>query len=152
MNKRLGIAIGALLLLAVGAASAADIAGQVKTRQDFFHGIGGAMKGLNDTLKSPTPAKADLQKYAAILDAQAPKLPGYFPAGTGLDSGVKTGAKPEIWAHPVEFSKDAAALAAAAHKVNLATQDDDQAAIKAAVADLGGTCKACHQTFRSQDH
>ena len=52
-----------------------------------------------------------------MLDAEAPKLGTYFPAGTGLDTGLKTGAKPDIWAKPAEFKKDADAVAVAANNV-----------------------------------
>lgn len=152
MNKRVGILIALTAFTVAGAAYAADVAGQIKARKDFFHTIGHSMKGLSDELKQPTPSTADIQKYAATLDTQAPLLPGYFPAGTGSDSGEKTGAKPEIWQKPADFKADASAFATAAHKLNLAAQSNDTAAIRAATSALGSTCKACHEAFRKDDH
>lgn len=144
--------IGVIAGTAVARLAVAGPADQIKARHDYFHTLGGAMKGLNDTLRSPAPARAEILKYTATLNAQAPKLVGYFPAGTGLDSGLKTGAKPDIWQKPAEFNADARALADAAAKLDATAHGDDVAAIKAAMSAVGSACKTCHQTFRQEDH
>ena len=152
MSRPIIVAAAIAAIATAGAALALDITAQIKARQDYFHGIGGAMKGLNDELKKPAPAKDQLAHFAAILDSEAPKLPGLFPAGTGLDSGQKTGAKPDIWLKPDEFKKDAQDFASAAHAVNAAAAGSDTVAFQAATAHLGDTCRSCHQTFRQSDH
>lgn len=152
MIKRIGLAGGLAVLLCAGAALALDADAQIKARQDYYKAIGRTMKGLMEELKKPAPSTADLQKAAAFIDAESPKLVSYFPAGTGLDHGYKTGAKPEIWQNPAEFKKDAAAFAEAAHKLDVTAQTGDVAATKAAAGAMGQTCKSCHETFRKEEH
>jgi cytochrome c556 len=151
MHKRTAIIVGLTAALAMGGAFAADVGAQIKARQDYFKSIGGAMKGLSDEMKKPAPSTAEVQKFTATLDAQAPKLVSFFPAGTGPESGIKTGSKPEIWQQPAEFKKDAADFVDAAKKLNLAAKSGDIAATKTAAGALGSTCKSCHQAFRSKD-
>ncbi len=150
--KRVGIVVGVCALAAAGAALALDVDAAIKARHDYFHGVGKANKALSEELKKPAPVVADLAQYAAVLDAEAPKLGTYFPAGTGLDTGLKTGARPDIWSKPAEFKKDADAFAVAAHNLNAAAKGGDLAAIKTAAGALGGTCKTCHETFRKEEH
>ena len=150
MHRKTAIIAALGLSIVAGSAFALDIGAAIKARQDFFHGVGGDMKGMNDAVKASKPA--DVARFAADLDSQAPKLLSYFPAGTGMDSGIKTGAKVEIWQQSALFQKDAKDFAAAAHNVNVAAQSGDNAAVQVALGSLGATCKACHQTFRQMDH
>ena len=152
MKRVYGLA--AVLAVAIGssAAMALDAPAAIKDRQDFYKDIGKSMKGLGEELKSSSPNAAELKKFAAAIDASAPRIPALFPAGTGPEAGVKTGAKAEIWQKPDEFKKDAADMAAAAHALNMAAQTDDAGAVKDAIGKLGETCKACHQTSREKEH
>lgn len=150
MLKRLTVSMVILGFLTPAAQAAP--ADQVKARQAYFHSIGRSMKGLNDQLRSSSPSKAEILKYTATLNSEAPKLVSYFPAGTGLDAGLKTGAKPAIWQKPAEFKADAENFAAAASKLDAAAHGDDAAALKAAFAATGNTCRTCHEAFRKEDH
>lgn len=152
MKPVYGLAAVLAVVIASGAATALDAPAAIKERQDFYKDIGKSMKGIGEELKSSSPNVADIQKYSAAIDAAAPKAPSFFPAGTGPEAGVKTGAKAEIWQKPDEFKKDAADFAAAAHTLNVAAQSGDVAAVKDAAGKLGEACKACHQTFREKDH
>jgi len=152
MLKTRAFVLGAALLAVSGTAFAIDVESAVKTRQDFYKETGKAFKGLLEELKSDNPNPADLQKFAAVIDAHAGKIPALFPAGTGADSGVKTGAKPEIWTKWDEFQKDASAFDGAAHALNAAAQAGDLAAIRKSAQGLGESCKSCHETFRQKEH
>ncbi len=144
--------LAAVAVMAVaGSAFADDAASIVKSRKDFFHVLGKAAKGSGEEFKKAPPSITEIQKFAAILDAEAPKLPGHFPAGSGPESGVKTEAKADIWAKPDAFRKAAADLAAAAHTYNLAAQKGDLLAAGAAMKAVGGACKACHEEFKAKD-
>ncbi|HMA51418.1 MAG TPA: cytochrome c [Magnetospirillaceae bacterium] len=152
MKRVYGLAAVLAVVIGSGAALALDAPAAIKERQDFYKDIGKSMKGLGEELKSSSPNVADVKKFAANIDAAAPKVPSFFPAGTGPEAGVKTGAKAEIWQKPDEFKKDAADFATAAHALNVAAQSGDVAAIKDATGKLGEACKACHQTFREKEH
>jgi cytochrome c556 len=135
-----------------GAVLADDAASVIKARKDYFHVIGKSMKGSVEELKKPAPAIAELQKFAAVIDGEAPKLASHFPAGSGPETGVKTTAIADIWSKPDAFRKAAADFTAAAHNYSVTAQKGDIASTGAALKALGGTCKACHEQFRHEDH
>ena len=152
MRRVYAVAAAMAVMIGSGAALALDAPAAIKERQDFYKDLGKSMKGVMEEFKKSDPSVADLQKYAAAIDAAAPKVPSLFPAGTGPEAGVKTGAKAEIWQKPDEFKKDAADFAAAAHAFDVSAQSGDVASIKTAGQKLGEACKACHQTFREKEH
>jgi cytochrome c556 len=153
MKRVYGVAAALAVVIGTSAAMALDAPAAIKERQQFYkEDIGKQMKGIVDELKSSSPNIATIKTNAANLDTAAPKIPSLFPAGTGPEAGVKTGAKAEIWQKPDEFKKDAADFAAAAHALNVAAQSGDVSAVGAAAQKVGDTCKTCHQTFREKEH
>jgi cytochrome c556 len=141
-------------LIVAGFASvvvAADMTAVISARQAHLKEIGKAAKGVKDALNAPTPDVAAIKAAAKTIDALAPQLPSWFPAGSGPEAGVKTTAKADIWSNSAEFKKDAAAFAAEAHKFNAVAAGGDVNAIRAEYANLGNTCKTCHQSFRTKD-
>lgn len=152
MFKTRAVILAAALLAVSGASYAIDVGDAVKTRQEFYKDLGKAFKGLNEDLKGGTPSLDELKKYAATIDGKTGKIPALFPAGTGADSGVKTGAKPEIWAKWDEFQRDAGAFDGAAHALNAAAQSGDVATVQKATQAVGEACKTCHETFRQKEH
>ena len=123
----------------------------IKARDKSYHQIGKAFKGIGDQLKKPEPELAVIRQHAATLDTLSREVNGWFPVGSGPESGIKTAALPAIWERPAEVSKQAGAFAAAAHRLNLAAAGGDLAAVKAAVPAVGATCKSCHQSFKGKD-
>ena len=154
MTSKMTVAVltGTAVLALASAVLAADVAAQIKARHDFFHEIGHAMKSSADEMKSGTPSITNLQKYATAIDSLAPKISTLFPAGSGPESGMKTGAKAEIWTKPAEFSQDEKDFVAAAHNYALAAQSGDINATNAARMAVGKTCKTCHDAFRAEEH
>jgi cytochrome c556 len=150
-NNTLRALVALAVISVAGSAFAEDAASIVKARKDYYHVLGKAAKGSGEEFKKMPPSITEIQKYAAILDAEAPKLLSHFPAGSGPESGVKTDAKAEIWTKPDAFKKAAGDLAAAAHTYNLAAQKGDLLAAGAAMKAVGGTCKSCHEQFKAKD-
>jgi len=138
-------------VVVVASAAAADVASVIQTRQTHYKEIGKATKAIIDQLKSPTPAVPVIQAAAKQIDALAPEVPSWFPAGSGPTAGVKTQAKADIWAKPDEFKRDAAAFADAAHKLDIVAAGGDLSAIRTQAQALGQTCKTCHEAFRQRD-
>jgi cytochrome c556 len=135
--------------LTAGAAFAYDAASQVKDRQANMKQVGGNMKGLYDTLSGDKdPAK--LKQYAAAINGLAPKVPTWFPAGSGPSSGEKTKAKAEVWTDPAGFKAAANAFAAQAAKLNAAAQTGDADQVQAEFMAIRGTCKGCHDKFQNK--
>ena len=134
-----------------GAVVAADMAGVIKDRQAHYKEIGKATKGVYDSLKSGSPNVPTIQGYAKVIDNLAPQIPSWFPAGSGPEAGVKTGAKPEIWTKNAEFKAAALNFATEAHKFNQVASGGNAAAIQAEFPKLGLACKNCHDQFRVKD-
>lgn len=71
--------------------------------------------------------------------------------GPGTDKG-KTRAKPEIWSNTDDFLEKYAALQMAADGLLVAAKTGNKATIGAAVKKTGGTCKSCHDEYKSKDY
>ena len=89
-------------------------------------------------------------EFAAIAEAApliadwADVMPDYFPAGS-----TSPGARDDIWDDFEDFKSKAVDNAKAARALQkLALAGSDKAAIAAAAKKMGGTCKACHQSYR----
>jgi cytochrome c556 len=120
-------------------------------RHEGMEKIGDTNKLLRREITSGSPFMPAVQSGAATIAGLSVKANGWFPKGTGPELG-KTGAKPEIWQKPQDFAAKLHAFQAAAQAFNAAARSGDMAAIKARYADLGGACKACHDSYRSEMH
>ena len=76
------------------------------------------------------------------------KLP--FPAfAEGTDMDAPSHAKPEVWKEMPKFKEAAEKLQAEAAKLPAAARSGDLAQLKVAVGNVGKSCKACHDNFKS---
>jgi cytochrome c556 len=133
------------------AATAANVADSIKARQTHYKEIGRAMKGINDELKAGSPNVQAIQGHATQLRTFAPQIQGWFPSGSGSEAGLKTRAKQEIWSDPEGFRRASEAFVNATERFHGVTQAGDVQAIRAAVPDLGASCKGCHDKFRAPE-
>jgi cytochrome c556 len=120
-------------------------------RHENMEQIGKAFKTAGRELKASAPSLAVVRPSAATIAGFAPKVPSWFPPGTGPNVG-KTMAKAEIWQKPADFAAKAKSFRGAALAFNAAAKSGDMAAIKAGFGDLGKTCKACHDPYRAERH
>lgn len=120
----------------------------MKERHENYERIGKAMRAAKKGLDSND--LASVRTAAATINELAPKAQGWFPEGTGPDIG-KTDARAEIWKQPEQFAIGMQDFREAAADFNDAAQGTDLNAIKAAHADLGKTCKSCHERFKQPD-
>lgn len=120
-------------------------------RHEGMEKIGDTNKLLRREITSSSPFMPAIQSGAATIAGLSVRANGWFPKGTGPELG-KTGAKPEIWQKPQDFAAKLRGFQAAAQAFNAAARSGDMNAIKARYADLGGACKACHDSYRSEMH
>jgi cytochrome c556 len=120
-------------------------------RHEGFEDIGDQFKAINRQLKGGSPDVAAVQRAAAAIADKAKQVPGWFPAGTGPDTGTKTRAKAEIWANNQDFQQRTQTFIQAADGFNRAAQGGDVAAMQAAVPALGDSCKQCHDRYRAPE-
>ncbi|MFN3946029.1 MAG: c-type cytochrome [Allosphingosinicella sp.] len=123
----------------------------IRARQTHYKQIGAAMKGINDQLKSGAPDVAAIQGHAARIAEYAPQIEGWFPQGSGSEAGLKTRAAAEIWSDPDGFREAAQLFVARAESFNRVAQEGSLDAIRAALPQLGDSCKTCHDRFRGPE-
>lgn len=151
------IAFASALILAAAATGAtlkvsgAPAARVMHERHEGMETIGKNFKALHREFDSASPFAPAVHTGAAQIADLSKKASGWFPAGTGPEAG-KTGAKPEIWQNPQDFSAKLSAFQKAALAFQAAASGNDLTAAKARFADLGGSCKACHDKYRAEMH
>ena len=109
--------------------------------QQHYARIGAMVAG-----KAPFDAKAAADN-AAMAEILA-KLP-WAAFGEGTDKG-DTKAKSEIWKEPAKFKEGADKLQTEMAKLAAAAKTGNLDSIKTAFTATSGTCKSCHDNFRSQ--
>jgi cytochrome c556 len=140
-----------MVMLAAGPVSGPAAAKVMHERHEGMETIGKAFKALHREFDASSPSETTVRAGAAQIADLSRKASGWFPAGTGPDVG-KTGAKPEIWQNPQDFASKLRNFQAAAAAFNSTTMSGDMAASKAKFAELGQTCKACHDKYRTEMH
>ncbi|MEA3004705.1 MAG: hypothetical protein QOH81_3493 [Sphingomonadales bacterium] len=142
------LAAGAVLLVA-----AVDPHVAIPARQMGMKQVGRTFKGINDQLKASAPDAKALKDGTALLARLAKQVPGWFPAGSGPEAGVKTEAKANIWTEQADFRIKAVALATATHALaEGAKHSSDPAVLTPLVRQVGGACKACHTKYKTEEH
>ena len=119
-------------------------------RHENYEKFGDAMKVITNQLKGSSPDLAAVRQNAAVFTQLGPQMPSWFPPGSGPEAG-ETEAKAEIWQKPEDFAAKARAFNQAATAFQAAAQGNDVAAVRAAHANLGKSCKACHDLYRAPD-
>lgn len=158
--RNIGLGAAALLVLsACGsdepaeevAANEASEPTVIDERQNNFEEIGDAFRVIRGELENEEPDMAAIVTNAEIINANAMKIEGYFPEGTGMDDGYDSEALATIWEQPEEFAAAHQRLVSASEAFLATANEGDEAAIGAGVGELGGSCKNCHDTFRLDD-
>lgn len=142
---------------AAAAAAAAPVSAEqaqalFHERHEGMEKIGKSTKTIRAALESSSPDTAAIKSSAAIIADLAGKSSGWFPAGTGQDVLHKTRALPAIWQKPEDFAAKDHDFQQAAQALKAAADSGDVNAVKAKFAALGKTCKACHDTYRAEEH
>lgn len=118
-------------------------------RHEGMEAMGDATKAVHRAL-SGTPDLATVRANAAKMAQISEQASTWFPAGTGPDVG-KTRAKADIWQNSEDFATKLRSLQTAARAFETAAAGNNVAAMNARFADLGGTCKACHDKYRAEE-
>ena len=142
----LAAVLGAATIAAPLLAAPADL---VRSRIASYRELGAAFKAINDGLRGGEVQTVLVAQYARQIRNAARAQYPLFPAGTGPQAGIKTSAKPEIWTKPAEFRAAQDAFARQADALQLAVNGGNAAAIRTEARKLGGTCKGCHDSFRT---
>ena len=151
MNRQ-RILVGALVAAGLAtAAYAATPAETVAKRQANFKTIGRSFKAINDEVRKPTPDVRAIQANATTLHKSMSAAAALFPKGSGAEAGVKTAAKPDIWANWPAFTAAHLKGYNATNALNKAAGTGNIDAIRAAMPAVGAACKSCHDKYKKKD-
>ena len=142
------LAVVAVACASVTIAQSQSAAEIVKARQQGLKSLGAAFKSVRDELRSASPDSAKIKAAAADITRAAGVIDTWFPAGTGPESGVKTDARPEVWADAAGFVAARETFVREADKWSHLGDSTDASAWKDAAASLGRSCKGCHDKYR----
>ena len=120
-------------------------------RHEGFEAMGRSFKALNRELKGDTPDLDVVRREAASLAETAPRIPGWFPAGSGQDAVSRSRAKDAVWTDNADFQQRAQNFVQATTAFRQTAQGGDVAAIQAALPNLGNSCKECHDRYRQAE-
>jgi cytochrome c556 len=120
-------------------------------RHEGMEDVGKQNKVLRRELSASSLNLGAVRAATAIIARHSLEAAHWFPAGTGPDVG-RTGAKPEIWQKPQDFAVKLRHFQVAARALDAAAIAGDIGAIKARYATIGDTCKACHDSYRTDMH
>ncbi|MBM3518275.1 MAG: cytochrome c [Alphaproteobacteria bacterium] len=142
-------AIGVLSGLALSAstlvtAAMADV-DSIKLRRAVMGSIATHMGALGPVAKGEVAMHDEVPWHAGSIARLSAHVVSLFPEGTGEGD---TDAKPEIWKDWAKFEEAAANFEKAASALADAGGKKDQAALGAAMGEVGKTCGACHDLFR----
>ena len=142
-------------LMALGLASsalAADLSPeeQIEIRQAGYEFMGWNMGKIKANLEGNYNA-AQVESAANAIAAIANSGMGAL-YGPGTDKAVgdtKTRVKPEFFQNMDDVKKIASEFIEAANALAEVAAEGEAEAVKAAFADVGAACKACHQKYRA---
>jgi cytochrome c556 len=151
-NRKFVVMLTACML--VGASVAIAQSGAIEIihlRQQGLKDMGASLKTVRDQLRQSAPDMTAIKVAGENIKATANKMTTWFPQGSGVEAGIKTAAKSEIWSDAATFDKKRSDLIAAAEEFAKLTAAGDKTAIAAAVSPLSRTCKGCHDLFFEDD-
>lgn len=140
--------LSAVLGVSLAAMLATASAGVVEDRVANFKSARDDLRGIFRTHLKEKDFAA-IEAAAMRLAAWGERIPAHFPPDSTSD-----GARPEIWDNFEDFSaraarfKDAAEALAEIARTGGDTPSLRKAALRQAAQKVGGTCKACHDTYR----
>jgi cytochrome c556 len=151
MNKKL-LSAGLALVLGAGygltAYSQVKPEQLVKQRQSAMTLIAKYFGPLGGMLKGAVPYNADVvARNAAYLDVLSQMPWDGFAEST---KGVKSAALPAAFTDGAKFKQAQDQLRTAVGALNTAAKGGNEAAVKAAIGDVGKACSACHDNFREK--
>jgi len=137
------LAAGAMVGGATVALAQADV---IKQRQDNRKEAGATMRAIKGVLDASGDVKTIVPQAAKLktLEVAFDKM---FPAGS--DKG-ETKALPTVWSDAAGFAAASKGADAAYDKLAAAAGSGNLDATKAAFADTGKACGACHDKFRAK--
>jgi cytochrome c556 len=153
MMKKIASLVLAGTALAVAFPAAAQFAkpdDAIKYRQSSLFVMAQNFGRVAAMAQGRVPFDAKVAADSAATAEFMSKLP-WAAFGDGTDKGsIPTRAKAEIWTDKAKFNEYAEKMQSEMSKFNVAAKTGNLDNIKAALGAVGGSCKACHDSFQSK--
>jgi cytochrome c556 len=120
----------------------------VKYRQSAFTVMGNHFGRIGAMANGKIPFDAKAAQDSAHIVATLSTLP--WAAFTPDTESLKSGAKPEVWKESAKFKEASDKFVSEAAKLEAAAKTGNLDTIKAAFGAVGGSCKACHDAFKTK--
>lgn len=120
----------------------------IKYRKAVFTVMGTHFGRVAAMANGRMPFDAKVAADSAEIATSMSKLP-FVAFGAGTDKG-DTRAKAEIWSESDKFNAGASKMQEELVKFNVAAKTGNVDTIKAAVGEVGKTCKGCHDAYRKE--
>lgn len=120
----------------------------VKYRQSALTVMANSFGKIGAMVNGRAPFDAKVAQDSAHVVATLSALP--WAGFTANTEALKSRAKPEIWKDAAKFKESSDKMVAEAAKLEAATKTGNLDAIKVAFGAVGGSCKACHDAFRTE--
>jgi cytochrome c556 len=118
----------------------------VKYRKSAFQLIRSHFGRMQAVMKGQSPYdKAEIQANVAVLSTLAALPWQAFPAGTESKDALA-----DIWSDPAGFKAAQDKFKAAVGKLSAAADAGDLEKLRSAYADVGASCKACHDVYHEK--
>jgi cytochrome c556 len=123
----------------------------IEARALHMKDLGGSFKAVRDQLASARPIPSLIRISAQEVEYAAQELPGWFPEGTGPETGLEMRALPEIWEDPQGFDASVSEFRSAAAELGTLAQQTDLEALRQGARAVGKTCAGCHDRYRTEE-
>jgi cytochrome c556 len=120
----------------------------VKYRQSALTVMGTHFGRIGAMVNGRAPFDAKSAQESAHIVATMSSLP--WPAFTPDTEVLKSRAKPEIWKESAKFKEASEKMMSEVAKLETAAKTGNLDTIKAAFGAVGGSCKACHDSFQAK--
>jgi cytochrome c556 len=142
------ISVSAVMLATPASAQFQKPEDAVKYRQSALTVMGTHFGRIGAMVNGKAPFDAKSAQDSAQIVATLSTLPwAGFAANT---ESLKSRAKPEIWKEQAKFKEASDKMVAEVAKLEVAAKTGNLDTIKAAFGAAGGSCKACHDSFRAE--
>jgi cytochrome c556 len=142
------ISVAAVMLATPASAQFQKPEDALKYRQSALTVMGTHFGRIGAMVNGKAPFDAKSAQDSAQIVATLSTLPwAGFAANT---ESLKSRAKPEIWKEQAKFKEASDKMVAEVAKLEVAAKTGNLDTIKAAFGAAGGSCKACHDSFRAE--
>ncbi len=150
LTKSVIAAVIGLAVVSGSLAYADSMTDAIKYRKSMMEVTGYNFKLMAAMVKKEMPFdKAQFAKMAETVHYMSTLTADGFPKGSDEMAGP-THAKDDVWSKPEEFKKDMVAFQKSSEALVVAAKTGDMSVIGPKFKDTAGSCKKCHDGFRSK--